>query len=141
VLNSEVSQAMPVPAATRVFMSAPCWRKAEAAPVKKPRPHQNSTGVVRISWVQGLVNQAGRKGRLWTPSMWGRLESITSAVSTTATLTLRRSWVSSRASSRSMPSADAAMPSEWQQDGLAEGSLIGDVSSGAGRWSGAIPST
>ena len=55
---------MPVPAATRVFMSAKCCRKAETAPVKKSRPHQNNTGVVRISWVQGLVNQKGSNGRL-----------------------------------------------------------------------------
>ena len=127
VVNSEVSQAMPVPAATRVFMSAECCRKAEMAPVKKSRPHQNSTGVVRSSWVQALVNQGGRKEWCPPPSMWGRLESITSAVSRAATLTLRRSRVRSRASSRSMPSASPAVPWTWQQEGLGEELLIGGV--------------
>ena len=115
MVNSEVSQAMPVPAATRVFMSAECCRNAEMAPLKKSAPHQNSTGVVRSSWVQGLVNHCGNKEWCPPPSMWGRLESTTSAVSRAATLTLRRSRVRSRASSRSIASTESGPASWWQQ--------------------------
>ena len=130
---------MPVPAATRVFMSAEWRRKAETAPLKNSRPHQNSTGVLRASWLQGLVNQGGRKGRWAPPSMWGRLASITRAVSTAATLTLRRSRVRSRASSRSIPAAEAAGPSSWQQDGGVVWAVIGAVASGTDPSQGKFP--
>ncbi len=124
VATREASQAMPVPAATRVFMSAEWLRKAETAPLKNSLPHQNSTGVLSTSWLQGLVNQPGSQLR-WTPSMWGRLASITRRVSTTATASLRRSRVSSRASSRSIAVTLSSAGSGWQQEGLVRGERIG----------------
>ena len=124
VATSEASQAMPVPEATSVFMSALWRRKAEAAPAKNSRPHQNSTGALSSIWVQGLVNQSGSQLRCTPPSMWGRLASITSPVSTAATTSLRRSRVSSWASSRSIPIAEAAGSSAGQQDGLVIGEFI-----------------
>ena len=66
--------------------------------------------------------------------MWGRLESTTSAVSRAATLTLRRSRVRSRASSRSSASTEAGPASWWQQGEVWSSIVIRDWPNTIGRF-------